>query len=215
MSVNQYPEDEFDLQGKSLPVGSHRKPAPKWRVLLPFIVVLIVAPLCAWGVVFVIDKSGQTSTTTQQSTTSSTTKKNSTADTKKKAEQDAKAKAKAEEEAKKKAEEEAKAKAEEEEKKKAEAINYGVKVKVFNGTSTTGLAGRVAEKVKGQNFTNVASGNNPGINANKSTVYYGSESSKAAAEKIAQMLGISNVVSDSSAPGGDGIAVLIMGDYKE
>lgn len=213
MNSNQYPEDEFDFQGKNLPVGSHRKPLPKWRTFMPFIIVLLLAPLCAWGVVFVMDKANQTSTTSTETTTQTTSEDAA----KKKAEEEAAAaKAKAEEEAKKKAEEEAKAKAEEEAKKQAEAsIDYGVKVKVFNGTVTTGLAARVAEKVRAQEFTNVSAGNNPGINANASTVYYANETSKAAAEKIAQALGIGNVVQDSAAPGGEGIAVLIMQDYRE
>ena len=210
MNSNQYPEDEFDFQGRSLPVGSHRKPTSRWRALLPFLVVLVLAPLCAWGVIFVVNNANQTSTTATTTSTTST----STAEAKAKAE--AEAKAKAEAEAKAAAEAEAKAKAEEEARKQAEAaVNYGVKVKVFNGTSTTGLAARVAEKIKGASFTDVTAGNNPGINATSTVVYYGAESSKASAEKIAQTLGVSNVVLDSAPPGGDGIAVLIMGDYRQ
>lgn len=219
MSSNQYPEDEFDLQGRTIPVGMHRKPTPKWRLYLPFVVVLILAPLSAWGVVYVMDRTDTTSSLVTDTSTSSTSSSTTTD-----AQKQAAAKKKAEEEAKKQAEEQAKAQAEEEAKKQAEEqaqkeaeaqqVNHDLKVKVFNATTTTGLAGRVAEKLRAQSFSDVSAGNSPGVNQSVSTVYYGSEDAKATAQAIATQLGIQNVVMDSSVPGGDGVAVLLQTDYN-
>ncbi|MDD9205074.1 hypothetical protein PU560_01175, partial [Georgenia sp. 10Sc9-8] len=57
MSKEQYdyPEDEFDVAGRNRgPNGAHRTPRPLWRALLPFLVVLVAAPLLAWGLVTLI-----------------------------------------------------------------------------------------------------------------------------------------------------------------
>ncbi len=218
MNSNQYPEDEFDLQGSTLPAGAHRKPVSKWHIALPFIAVIILAPILAWGCLYLIDYSGDSnSSASSVNKTDSSSKKAKVKKQVKKAKEEAEKKAAQQEEAKREREQELeKAKAEQESKKQAEQQPVlNTKVKIFNGTPVTGLAGRVAEKIKASSFTNVSAGNNPGINANATTVYYSSQNLKATAEKIAQLLGTSNVVEDSSAPGGDGIAVLLLKDYRE
>ena len=47
-----YDEDEFDTLGADrVPVGVHRRPVPWWRRTLPFVVVLVLAPVLAFTVV--------------------------------------------------------------------------------------------------------------------------------------------------------------------
>ncbi|MSS83368.1 LytR family transcriptional regulator [Actinomycetaceae bacterium WB03_NA08] len=46
---SQYPTDEFDNPPSDGPVGVHRKPASPWRPVIPFLVILLVVPLLAWG----------------------------------------------------------------------------------------------------------------------------------------------------------------------
>ena len=41
--------DEFDELGKRwVPQGAHRKPRPRWRVLLPYLIALLLAPVLAY-----------------------------------------------------------------------------------------------------------------------------------------------------------------------
>lgn len=54
MSQEPYPEDEFDEIGRNLPKGAHRPAPPWWQGVLPFLVVLIVAPLLGWIVFLAI-----------------------------------------------------------------------------------------------------------------------------------------------------------------
>ena len=49
--MSEYPRDEFDELAASGPTGAHRAVRPRWRTYLPFLIILIVAPLLAWGVV--------------------------------------------------------------------------------------------------------------------------------------------------------------------
>ncbi|GEM_PF-5353968 len=41
--------DEFDNPPADAPVGAHRQPPSPWRPVVPFLVVLVVVPLLAWG----------------------------------------------------------------------------------------------------------------------------------------------------------------------
>ena len=45
-----FPEDEFDVAGAGrVPEGVHRAPRPRWRVLLPFVIVVLLGPVLAYA----------------------------------------------------------------------------------------------------------------------------------------------------------------------
>lgn len=54
---NAYPKDDFDDIPDSGPVGVHRKPSSPWLPVMPFLVVLVVVPLLAWGVASLIQRN--------------------------------------------------------------------------------------------------------------------------------------------------------------
>ena len=41
-----------------MPVGSHRRPPSKWRPVLPFLIILAVVPLLAWGFSALLQRGG-------------------------------------------------------------------------------------------------------------------------------------------------------------
>ena len=49
MAAREYPDDEFDQLGRHwVPEGAHRRPRPRWRTLLPYLIALLVAPALAF-----------------------------------------------------------------------------------------------------------------------------------------------------------------------
>lgn len=100
VNSNKYPEDEFDFEGKNLPVGSHRKLRSRWRVIMPFIVVIILAPLCAWGAFYALEQYNSYQNSATYSKSSISKQKNKSVKNKNK--ETVKTDTKAEEEAKKK-----------------------------------------------------------------------------------------------------------------
>ena len=68
MSENSYPEDEFDQIGRDLPAGVHRASKSTFSKVLPFLIVLIVMPLLAWGVVGLVKHNSGVQTPKAQST---------------------------------------------------------------------------------------------------------------------------------------------------
>lgn len=88
-----------------------------------------------------------------------------------------------------------------------------LKIEVFNGTSTTGLAGKAADKLKAAGYTIVKVGNNPTRGIAKTTVY---GSSEAAASAISALAAKANgmVSTDKVAlPAGVDARVVIGADY--
>lgn len=67
-------------------------------------------------------------------------------------------------------------------------------VAVYNGTSTAGLAGRVAGLVQGDGWALGTVGNWGGIPQQASVIFYNAPGQKANADALATLLGITNVV---------------------
>ena len=53
-----YPEDEFDAISPDAPTGVHRAPRSAWSRWWPFVVVLVVVPALAYGVVTYLSRTG-------------------------------------------------------------------------------------------------------------------------------------------------------------
>src|SRR5659263_756232 len=55
--MTEYPEDEFDVAAKQRgPKGVHRQAEATLRRLAPYLIVLVVAPLLAWGIISLLNE---------------------------------------------------------------------------------------------------------------------------------------------------------------
>lgn len=182
-----FPPDEFDDLVTSAPVGVHRRPRARWRPVIPFLVIIIVAPLLAWGLVWAIQTwtgsdSGDDSTVTQQSADAYQSQDDSSTDD-----------ASVEEETDSSADDTAaEATTTEPEEEESEVV-YSTTVQVLNNTGITGYAGQQADALESAGFSDVSSGNATGWATTVNTVYYASEDLEATAQEVADTLGIDRV----------------------
>ncbi len=198
-----YPEDEFDALGTDrVPQGVHRAPVPRWRALLPFIVVLILAPLLAYvGVTYLSNLGSPSSTTAPAASGEPTAAPEETA-----APEDSAA---SEETT---APEESESPTAEPEPTAEEAtILRDTPVFVLNGAGVAGLAGTASEKLTADGFTDVTPDNYSSSAPTASTVYYNNADLADTAQQVASVLGIGQLVELASAT--DSIAVVLRGDY--
>lgn len=194
----QYPEDEFDRAGADMPIGVHRKPASRWRSVLPFVLVLLLVPLAAWGATSFMTRdraSGDgTPTTSAQSagatsaaqTTSSAPRTSSARPTTTSATPSPSPTTTT-----------------------AAPVDYNVKISVLNGTRTAGLAARRVAQLRTAGFNGVSAGNAQNWATQVSTVYYRDPSLVASAQKVASTLAIASVRQSTSATGTSDIVVLV------
>ncbi|MFI6153926.1 LCP family protein [Kitasatospora sp. NPDC051170] len=89
-----------------------------------------------------------------------------------------------------------------------DAANASIKVAVYNGTSTNGLAGKATELLKGAKFTATTAGQGPNTKYKTTVVEYGS-GQKANADKVAALFPGATV----SAGGGRGVNVIVGQDF--
>ncbi len=89
------------------------------------------------------------------------------------------------------------------------ADGTGVKVAVYNGTTTGGLGTKAAATLKAANYTVTSTGNAPSQNHATTLVQYGSAGQKAHAEAVAALFPGSTV----EAGGGAGVTLILGKDY--
>lgn len=207
--MSQYPEDEFDLAAKNRgPKGVHRPAESRFRRILPFLIVIVAAPLVAWGVMTLITNNDDTAPTANETTQSPQETEEPTEDptgdegadpeeepTEPPSDEDA-------------VETDEPQEPEETEEPEAE-VDFAAGVSVLNGSGITGLAGRAAEQLTG--FTDVFVGNYQSPQPTVSTVFYQTEELRATAEHIADILGIANVTDLASAS--NEIVVTLRSDF--
>lgn len=195
-----FPEDEFDAAGQSRhPEGVHRATRPRWRALLPFVIVVLLAPVLAYvGVSYL---TGQDDPAGSSVTASPTDDAGAQA-------QDVEGNEPA------RVEQEPAAEPEPSEDPTAEApaVDRDVAVLALNGTETSGLAGGAAERLREDGFTAVTTGNARSSVPTASTVYYHDGDLAAAAQRVAAVLGIARVVENASAT--PSIAFVLRSDYR-
>ena len=85
-------------------------------------------------------------------------------------------------------------------------------VEVFNSTNTSGLAASAAERVEEAGFTSVTPGNWRGEDPDASVVYYPAAADVATAQAVAAALGITSVL-ESATEAGERIVVVLASDY--
>lgn len=201
-----YPADEFDAASSRIrPLGTHRSPPSRWRRVLPYLVVLVVFPLLAYGVVTWLSDSdvlpvvgpteqGEAGTADEPSTGDAGT------DTGAEAGQDGSGDTTDDPAA-------------------TTAPTAPVPepdlsrpVEVYNATNRTGLAAGAADQVRAAGFTSVTSGNWSDEDPPSSVVRYSAEDDLGTAQAVAGELGI-ELVERSEDQSADGVVAILADDY--
>lgn len=202
VSAHEYPEDEFDELGKDSPGGVHREKPSQWKSVLPFLVVLVLAPLLAWGAAsyYTGHKESKPTPTVVASPASTSTHSGQTPATGEPAQSSSPSQAATTQ--------------------PTDANTPSVKpdfsqlrVEVLNGTGVNGLAAEVAKRVTQLGFENASAANAEGWLAEASTVYYRS-GQEAAAEAIAKELNIDLRQENDDAVGDNAVIVLLRDDFQ-
>lgn len=186
-----YPEDEFDVPNPDAARGVHRAPRSAWSRWWPFLAVLVIAPLIAYGLVIFVSGPGETPTTGSSQAADPETSDAATAPA------DGATDGASETPA--------------EEAPAPPPANMAAAIEVLNGAQISGLAGEQADKLTAAGFTAVTSGNFSGTAPPDSTVYYASEDLVTTAQLVASTLGLTTVTL-SATDAGAGITVVLTSD---
>lgn len=196
--MSAYPADEFEQPGPDTPVGVHRKPPSRWRPVIPFLVILLMVPILAWGFTSLLQRrdGGEVPVTAAQSAPAET------AQSEPKPVEDASTQPSAapvdptpEEQP---------------EQPEAPVVNLDMAVLVLNQTDISGYAGQVADAVSAGGFTNVVAENTSDWITQVNTVFYSSDEEQATAAQVAEAAGISEVVLNPDATTAGTITVLLV-----
>ncbi len=195
-----YPEDEFDTLGADrVPQGVHRTPVPRWRRLLPFVVVLLVAPTLAYlGVSYLANQGSPSSSETSAAVATTEPTPSETADEGTPTEEPSAAPSETEPTPTETPTEDA-------------DIQRGAAVFILNGAGVAGLAGQATGKLEADGFTDVTPADYASSVPTASTVYYNNPDLQATAEQVGTLLGITALRELATAT--DSIAVVLRGDY--
>ena len=215
--MSEYPRDEFDELGAVGHTGAHRAVRPRWRTYLPFLIILIVAPLLAWSVVWAMHgdsdtpKSEAKSTTTQSATatpsqSASETSKETNSAQSDKSDKDVSAKPSSEPKP---------SESDSDRSKLDDSAKSGLQIRVSNVNASNGAAGRAIKKLADAGYTKGEAVNSPAAQLVRTTVFYGKDNNRAAAEEIAKILGITVIEQSAQIVGSDDIRVYMKNDYRE
>lgn len=190
-----YPEDEFDELGADrTPQGVHRAPLPRWRQLLPFIIVLILAPTLAFVAVRAIsggdggdEPPTGAETTTQAPTDEATSEEPSTDEEPTTPEPTTE---------------------DETSEEPAADLDYAVGIWVLNGSGVGGLAADTVTVLTEEGWEDANAADYNRSQPSGTTLFYDNAEQLDEAEAVGELLGISNLVESSSAADGDIVIVL-------
>lgn len=192
-----YPEDEFDAISPDAPTGVHRAPRSAWSRWWPFLVVLVVVPALAYGVVTYLSRTGDLPLAGGPSQGQDGG-----------AEQPVEPPAEGETGGEPTAPEGGEPPAGEP--TTPEAVpDLATPVAVLNGARVSGLAGRVADQLEAAGFTAVTPDNATGALPAQSTVYIMSEDLRATAELVAATVGVPTIEVSTDQAGGSIQVVLV------
>lgn len=194
MDEARYPEDEFDRIGKNLPQGAHRPGQPWWQGFLPFVIVIIAAPLLAWAMLLLIGSHPSTANDAaakpQTSQTPNTAATPSPAETVEPSEKPTESAAPSE----KPTQTTSPAAEKSTEPRSADKT---ISVSVLNASGINGLAAKTKDKVAADGFTNVSAENFQGTKPSVNTIYYPSDR-EAEAREVQRVLKIDMIVPKDS-----------------
>lgn len=212
----QYPEDEFDVAGRErAPEGVHRRPRSPLATWLPFLLVLVLVPLLAWGAVSLLSRepapeAAGTPTATQEPTATAaptdgaTTPDGATAAPTGEATDEPTGEEPTEEEP---------TDEETAEPEPAADVSLGASISVLNGAGVGGLAATAAEQLTADGFTNVIAADYTAGSPDVTTLYYRNAELAPTAQRIGDVLGIGNLVELASATENVEIAIVLREDY--
>jgi len=200
--MSRYPEDEFDIAARDRgPKGVHRQAESAFRRLLPFLIVIVAAPLLAWGILSLLNEDGDggpvASTSAPATTASATASAPATASPT----PEATATATPTPEPSPTPTE------------AAEQVALDAPVAVLNGAGIAGIAGRTADRLTEAGFTAVTAGNYASAQPTNTTIYYNNAELAPTAQAIGVELGIDLMVELASAT--DSLVVVLRGDFQE
>lgn len=211
--MSQYPEDEFDVAGRERgPEGVHREPPSLLRALAPFIAVIVIVPLLAWGVVSLIGDDGgdggdPAATPTVEATVDPTGEPTG--------EPTEDVTTPAEEETTQGEEEATQGEEETTEPGTTEDAVLTTSISVLNGAGIAGIAGDVAAQLTDEGFTSVGAADYGAAEPADTTLYYRNAEIAPTAEAIGELLGIDNLVEAPSATQNVEIAVVLRADFAD
>lgn len=208
--MSQYPEDEFDLAAKDRgPKGVHRPAEKLSRKLLPWIVVILAAPLLAWGAIELIGGGSDSET----SPTAASTSAEQGTDASSASDAPTTESAEPTTESAEPTTESAEPTTAEETTEPEPAVEYATPISVLNGAGVSGLAGRVSETLTAAGFTAVTAGNYQSAQPTTSAVFYRTVELADTAQAVADELGITAVSQLDSASAD--IVVVLRSDFSE
>ena len=190
MDEARYPEDEFDRIGKNLPQGAHRPGQPWWHGFLPFVVVIIAAPLLAWAMLLLIGSHPSTAndaaTKPQMSQTPNTAATPSPSETGKASERPTESVTPSEEPTQSPP-------PAAETTPEPRSADKSINVSVLNASGINGLAAKTKDKVAADGFTKVSAENFQGTKPSVNTIYYPSDR-EVEAREVQRVLNIDMIV---------------------
>lgn len=196
MSRYDYPEDEFDTLGADrVPQGVHRAPIPRWRQLLPFLIVLVLAPTLAFVAVRALSDGGED--TPPAATGSPTATEEPTDDGAGEPTDDATGDPTDEPTTEEPTTEPPTA-----------DLDYSTLVVVLNGSGIGGLATETTARIGELGFTQTRAGDYTSSVPAVTTIYYDNADQADEAQAIADDLGIEVLVEDAGAAQGAVVLVL-------
>ncbi len=212
-----YPKDDFDDIPEGGPTGVHRKATNPWAPVIPFLVVLLVVPLVAWGVATLIQRNvpeeelveilSQSETEVVQSGAQSEVVEETVEETVVVPDSDLPVAAPDDPSAQTSAAEEQVGQTTGE---TPAEVNYAAPIEVLNGTDISGHAAATADQLISAGFTSTSAANATDWSTDQTTVYYANSSLKATADAVAATLGINHVVEDGAAVGNADVVVLLL-----
>lgn len=195
--MSHYEEDEFDIAARQRGEGgAHRRAESQWRRFWPLLVILVVAPLLAWGVMSMLTKDRDSATPAPSASPSAPAAPEQSEAPDASEETATPAPTPSEEPSSEPSEEATEAE-----------VNLDAPVVVLNGAGINRLAAQVADVLTSEGFTRVQASNYDRPAPDVSTIYYHSPEEKGAAEKISQTLGIGELVESAQAT--ESIAIVL------
>ncbi|WP_127842876.1 LytR C-terminal domain-containing protein [Actinomyces wuliandei] len=213
MSEYNYPEDEFDVSEDDapVPVGVHRAQAPRWRGWVPLLAVIIVVPALAWGVVTLLGQRGGDGDSPGGAAVASGAADDGGGQTpggdgEDGADQETQDPGASQEATDDPTQDPTDA-----------SVDYTLGVTVYNGTTTSGLAGRSGDRLSHAGFASVTvpEGVYQGSEPTETTIYYASPEDRGTAEAVGEQLGIDNVVEDAASASSNPIVIILREDFQE
>ncbi|WP_159621215.1 LytR C-terminal domain-containing protein [Ruania rhizosphaerae] len=204
-----YDEDEFDTLGADrAPEGVHRARVPWWRQALPFLVVLVLAPLLAFVVVQAVSRdSGGDPEPTASVSSSETGGETGASEEPAEGESETDADGAGDGDATEEPTDD-----ETDTTDESADLDFGAAVWVLNGAGVGGLAGENQGVLTAAGWTNVVADDYAYSQPATTTIYYRDAEIAAEAEAIGAELGITDLVEDAAAAP-NGIYVVLRPDF--